>query len=303
MELKYPIAVDKISQELRYAGDVKNGRDCNCYCKLCKRNMIAINSGGKQRSHFRHEANSNCSASYESYIHWVTKETFKEISTLSLPDLTFLNLDIDFRRKLFQLFDFYNLPIRMRDQIKEYLISDINLKTKDFKVTSVEIEKEVKAKTGKVRIDIIVNFDGHKLFIEPYLTNPISEDKIKIIREIDTSTISICLKDFLIQKNNIFSKEELIYFLSHDLNSKRWEHHKINSQSFEKNLNKIKKVLEDNSLVLKEYFAKEKEFSTIQDEVAELLKETEKTFALIRIKNEMTEEIKKDLEDFEFNYD
>ena len=79
-ELKYPIAVDKVTQELRHAGDVKSGLDCDCYCKLCERNMIAINGGLKQRSHFRHEANSNCSVSYESYIHLVTKEVFREIS-------------------------------------------------------------------------------------------------------------------------------------------------------------------------------------------------------------------------------
>ncbi|MDI1254540.1 MAG: hypothetical protein PSV16_00440 [Flavobacterium sp.] len=284
MELKYPIAVDKISQELKYAGDVKNGLDCNCYCKLCERNMIAINSGGIQRSHFRHEANSNCSASYESYIHWVTKETFKEIPSLSLPDLTFLNLDIDFRRGLFQLFDFYRLPISFKNQIKEYLISEINTKTKDFKIKSVEIEKEVKAKTGKVRIDIIINFDGHKLFVEPYLTNPISADKLKLIREINTSTISICLKDFLKQKNNIFSKEELIHFLSHDLNSKLWEHHKINSRSFDIYLDKIRNLLEKNSTALKKYLAKEKELLTIQNELDELLKETEKIFTLVEPK-------------------
>jgi hypothetical protein len=298
-ELKYPIAVDKITQELRYAGEVKSGRDCDCYCKLCERNMIAINGGIKQRSHFRHEANSNCSASYESYIHWLTKEVFREISTLSLPDLSFLNLDIDFRRKLFQLFDQHNLPTFFRNQIKDYLITDINAKTKCFKIESVDIEKEIKTSNGKIRVDIVVNFGNSKLFIEPYFKNPISHEKLKLIEEIGISTVSISLSEFVIRNNLTFSKEELIDFLSNNLQAKSWAYHKINPTSFAKNLDFVKKIIKDKASTLNIYATKEKEIVTIDSEIIELTREQEKIFAIITEKRQHKEAIKKYLEDFD----
>lgn len=297
-ELKYPIAVDKLTQELRHAKDVKSGRDCDCYCKLCERNMIAINGGIKQRSHFRHESNSDCSASYESYIHWVTKEVFREITILSLPDLSFLNLDIDFRRKLFHLFDQHNLPTFFRNQIKDYLIADINLKTKCFKVESVDIEKEIKTTNGKIRVDIVINFGNSKLFIEPYFKNPISHEKLKLVEEIGISTVSISLSDFLRRNNQTFSKEELIDFLSNNLQAKSWDYHKINPTSFAKKLDFVKKMINDKASKLNVYATMEKEIVTIENEIIELTSEQEKIFTIITEKRQHKEAIKKHLEAF-----
>jgi hypothetical protein len=301
-ELKYPFAVDKYTQEFRYAGDVSSGNACNCYCKLCNRNMVAINNiNNTQRPHFRHEASSNCSASYESYIHWITKEIFKNISVLSLPDLSFLNLDKDFRRKLFQVFDNHNLPIPLRSRIKEHLIADINSKTKKFKVTSVDIEKEVATSTGKIRVDIILNFGNHKLFIEPYFSNPISFEKQKIIEEINISTISISLKEFLGKTSLNFSKEEFIDFLSNDLSSKTWIHHKINPTSSQKTLSKVEEMINDSSEALKTYKTKGKEMDEIEIEIGKLIEEKDCISKLILEKHLHKEAIRKYLDDMGFN--
>jgi len=283
-DLKFPIALEKITHELKDAIDVNTGLNCNCYCLMCDSNMVAVNAGTKQRPHFRHEVNSDCSGTYETYIHWLAKELFKEIKTLSLPDISFTQLDVDFRRKLFDLYDEFTLPIQFRTQLTEYLIRIINSKIKNINVDSVDIEKEFLSKSGNVRIDIVVNFGSNKLFIEPYFSNPISHDKLKILKEIDVSTISISLKEFINKKSHIFSKKDLKVFLFHNTMSKIWEHHKINPRNFIKILDDLRKDLNQNSETLKDYDEKYERLKNIDIEVNNLITEKERISNIIREK-------------------
>jgi len=69
-EIHFSIALEKGTNILVNATDVKNGKECNCYCASCKEDLVAVNQGIKQRPHFRHSSKSKCpfSQSYESYI-------------------------------------------------------------------------------------------------------------------------------------------------------------------------------------------------------------------------------------------
>ena len=96
-DIKYPIAVSKSTGTLIDAADAENGLSCNCYCKLCDEDMIAVNMGKKQRAHFRHDKNSNCTATYETYIHWLTKEIFKTIKQITLPEIMISYADCNFQ--------------------------------------------------------------------------------------------------------------------------------------------------------------------------------------------------------------
>lgn len=56
--LHIPIAVNRLTHELVNAKDVPNGLNCDCFCTMCKENLIAVNQEIKQRAHFRHSKNS-----------------------------------------------------------------------------------------------------------------------------------------------------------------------------------------------------------------------------------------------------
>ncbi|MCP2936044.1 competence protein CoiA, partial [Salmonella enterica subsp. enterica serovar Typhimurium] len=92
--MKLPIAINKTTNELVNAKDVPNGLACDCFCPGCGEDLIAVNEGKVKGPHFRHTT-SNCSigGNYESYIHWLSKEVFKHLDSITLPPIIFADVE------------------------------------------------------------------------------------------------------------------------------------------------------------------------------------------------------------------
>ncbi len=229
--IKIPIAKSRTTDKLLNIKDVQSGLKCNCYCDLCKGDLVAVNDeGNKQRPHFRHTAESNCAHnnSYESYIHWLTKEVFKEMSSISLPKIgvySLRNESEDYKEfineaKLF--FKAYNILLEIPNE--SYLYSIVLQPQKEFKITTVKTEVTYNSKYGYIKVDIVLSMGEQEFFIEPFFTNPIDDFKFKKIVDKDVSTLSLNLRNFVSVNQHLFTIEEFKAYLANDLKSKSWEY-------------------------------------------------------------------------------
>lgn len=251
--LMYPIALDKVTQTLVNIEDVVNGKACNCYCHECKQDMIAINNeNNKVRAHFRHDNNSNCSLSFESYLHWLTKEIFKETNVIKLPELesTILFPYITEHNKY--LFKKNNTPKFLEDKINYEILKDIKKRLVEIKYDKVEVEKEYQTSLGSIRVDVVLTFfreNGKEktIFIEPFMSNQIDNHKLEKLKELNISTLSINLNKFLNVKAFFFKKEELKNFLLKNILSKEWKHYNTNAILHRNFDPYIKKRIEENN--------------------------------------------------------
>jgi hypothetical protein len=230
-----PIAISNLTQKLVNANEVANGLECNCHCSKCNENLIAVNREVKQRPHFRHNKNSNCdfNQNYESYLHWLTKEIFKNIGKISLPPIRSNDLQHDFRIALqngaeikIAADDIADVDLYQYDDVDNFVrFSPRNIllqKVSIFKIESCSLEKTYKSKFGDVRVDIVASVGKNELFIEPFYLNMIDAEKLMKIINLDVSTISINLLQFIDQKQFLFTIEEITDFLRNDIQSKKW---------------------------------------------------------------------------------
>ncbi len=149
-EIRFPIATDKNSHRLVNAKDVLNGLACNCYCFECKQDLIAVNQERKQRAHFRHQKDSNCKMNYETFIHWVTKEVFKTLSSIKLPPVYLLDIKgtgySQFRKRISEFLSSNDISIEGLDD------ADFNLPRKIF-TTGLLLQNTFEAKIDSYLIE------------------------------------------------------------------------------------------------------------------------------------------------------
>jgi hypothetical protein len=269
-DLKYPIAKDKNSNALVSAKNVKNGINCNCVCFECNEDLIAINQGLKQRPHFRHISNSECKANFETYIHWLAKEVFKEIKEINLPEISEEVICSMIENDIENLHKLHKSPRQLQEKINRYVVDKIKSKFKNVKIKKVELEKAFKTNYGDVRIDIVLFFsnendDGKKLFIEPFFSNQVDAMKLSKLKDLDISTLSIDLYSFINKKGPYYTIEEFKLFLINGLYSKKWVHWKKNKLISDTELREIEKMIIKNSKLfnkkLSDYINTKKELS------------------------------------------
>lgn len=235
VNLRLPIAISNSTNELVNAKDVPNGLDCNCSCAMCGERLIAVNKEIKQRAHFRHKKDSLCelNGKYESYIHWLTKEVFKTINTISLPAIYSNHLRFEDRKSVHERasiqVEFDNDQGKKAitfDEIDDFVVyNPRNLllqKISTIEIQSCKIEKTYQSRHGEIRVDIVASSYGSDLFIEPYYLNKIDDNKLLKISNINTSTISINLLNFVDKHKFLFTVEEFKQFLMNDIRSKEW---------------------------------------------------------------------------------
>jgi hypothetical protein len=235
--IKIPIAISKNTGRLVNVIDVPNGLECNCYCAQCEESLIAVNREIKQKAHFRHKNNSHCefNKNFESYLHWLVKEVFKNINNVSLPPIKSTDIKndygLDLRKNISKyliknrLPDLINIPF---DEIENYpiLMTEYLLLQKSTKIqiSSCLTEKAYQSKFGDIKVDIVVFVENKELFIEPFYTHQIDDVKLQKIADLNISTISINLLKFIEDNDYLFTIQDFTNFLIDDLSSKKWEY-------------------------------------------------------------------------------
>jgi hypothetical protein len=212
--IKYPFAIQKSTNNIVDPSMVVNGLKCDCKCFSCDENLIAINKGKKQKSHFRHDVNGNCGSNLESFYHWASKEILKELNSIDIPEIS---LEFDDFPELQTILSNYGIP-------HEYTLrGKIILQEKTIlKIEKTHIEKVFNTSLGDIRADVAVENKNHFLLIEPYYKNPIDESKFEKLNLLDYSTLSISLLPFAQSNGFIFSLKTFKTFLSKDLSHKNW---------------------------------------------------------------------------------
>jgi len=190
-------------------------------CLECKENFIAVRK--HQTPHFKHKPNSKCKGNVETYIHWITKEVFKEIKEIELPEIFIYNLTENQREKFDNQINILiknnvprNLQIKFRKNLKKN-ISESGI----FRIEKIETEKEYKTPLGDVRIDIVITINNQEVFIEPFFSNQIDDFKRRKLTLLEKPTIAINLVTFINRFNYEYDLESLNDYLI-SKNSKYW---------------------------------------------------------------------------------
>jgi len=294
-----PIALSRETNKLVNAKDVLHGEDC--YCTECNGDLYAVNKEKIQRAHFRHKPDSNCKFknNYESYIHWLTKEVFKEIDTIELPVISTSDLGSlkpIFHKKLEAYFHANNLSNEISEVDLHYMIikSKVELQAKTkIKIDSCKIEVPYKTKDGDIKVDVVLYIGNQELFIEPYFTSKIDEDKHRKIADINISTISINLLDYVRKHAYLFTINDFKHFLMNNISSKKWEFIRVEKSkrliyiyNFDDIFNKeeIKKDIEEKKRTSELIKDKERQQYLLNKEI-EQLKEDKKKVNINRFFN------------------
>lgn len=273
----YPYAIELGSNKIVTPLEVENGKECNCICFHCKENLIAINNPtNKQKPHFRHDPNTNCEANFESYLHWLSKEVFKKIDGFYLPKIDLERIEQKIISTLLPLFNIHKTPKKLRELIVGDIIKNIT-EVEKVLIQRVEIEETFNSPIGNIRVDIVLRFTNKKgeeriLFIEPFLTNQIDTQKLSKLRNINISTISINLQNFIAKKSRFFKLSELRAFLVNDINSKKWEYFSLERILSNQKIELIKQRIASNENQIKDFERKKGEINSVYREINELEK-------------------------------
>lgn len=287
-EIKYPIALHKSTGNLVGVKDAENGINCNCICFSCRGEMVAINKGIIKEHHFRHHSTSNCSATYEHYIHWLSKEVFKSLDYIILPPIYADKLDFEdnliYSKAVNKELRSYNFKkAELIDNSRRILLQE----EQKLEISDFLIEKEFKSEIGNIIADIVLKFGKVELIIEPFFTNEIDELKFKKLKYIDKTTISLNLIDFINDKSHIFELEDFKKYIRDEIDNKEWIYFRKNKKEklekiyltkFSKTLQesqKEKEIYLENIIVVDELENKKIQLIIKQEELNEELNEIE----------------------------
>ena len=229
--IKYSIAFNSNTNKLVEINNITSTNNKNLICKGCEGELIAVIN--HNTPHFRH--NVDCNASSETYIHWVCKEIFRTLSKIELPEFLIQDLSSEYRHEFQAKKNAIieeKVPITLRTEFKKVLKKEL-VESKDYLITKIDIEETYKSKFGDVKIDMVACSKDNIIFIEPFLSNPISEEKEKKLKEIDITTLSIDLNLFIDNYGWDFKLEKLRKYLISKL-YKKWSY--LNKNTFKEYL-------------------------------------------------------------------
>ena len=196
INVKYPIAFHKLIKKLIHISEVTDDNVTALICGECKEDFIVVRN--HNTPHFRHKSTTKCKGSYETYLHWVTKEVFKEIKEIELPKifkediLKYLRVRLD--NKVNKLVE-DNVPKHFHSKFKAGLKGNLS-DSVIVKIDKIETEKDYDTFLGDVRIDIVAKINSEELFIEPFFSSPIIEIKEKKLSLLAIPTLIIDLNSF-----------------------------------------------------------------------------------------------------------
>lgn len=293
--IKYPFAIFTETGSTVHASDVPNGLNCNCHCPFCSEKLIAINNeGNKREDHFRHRADTNCKADYETFIHWLSKHVVKNLKYITLPaiDTSDIRFDSEFLTE--------RNGILKKHGLDPYLLNPRTEKVQPpMKIPITDCKNEVWFKTnlGAVKPDIVIYYEDNEFFIEPFFTNPISDEKHQKLVQLNKSVLAINLGSFVERNGPVFTLEKFITFLQDETRSKKWV--VIRKEKIEKlkqtYLVELEKQLLLKSEIITEYKDLEKAIANFYSEIGEHNKQIQKLHENIAVIQNRRKEIEADL--------
>lgn len=219
--IKYPVAYNFKKNSIVAIKEVTKENKLNLICPECRNNFIAVLN--HRTPHFKHKPHSTCKGSPESYLHWLTKEVFKRIKEIEIPELLIDDLPEKHRQKFQYKYNKIidaNVPESFRAIFKKGLKKELSISTK-ISIDKYDIEKEFKTKLGNIVVDIVAEIKTKKIFIEPYFSNPIDVEKKEKLSIINIPTFSINLLKFIDFYGQNYSIKSLKnYLISKE--SKNW---------------------------------------------------------------------------------
>lgn len=276
--IKYPIAFNNETKELVNISDVNSENKKDLICNDCKECFNCILN--HTTPHFRHKPGSNCQGNVESYLHWLTKECFRLIKEIELPEIFKSNLD----EKIQDNFDTqvsslikHNVPQNLIFEFKKNLKKNLSDSGK-YRIEKVDIEKGFKTNIEDVRVDIVATINSQELFIEPHYMNPIDLDKRRKLELIEIPTLSIDLMPFIHKFDYKYKVEDLVNYLI-SKNGKYWTfNRKDKIEKLIKNyLNYVKKEISKNQEHFNNHLSVIKEITEIGIKVESLEKKIRPT--------------------------
>lgn len=239
-DVKYPIAFDSLNEELVDIGCLSEKNRAYMICPECCGRFVGVINHATP--HFKHYGDYECSGTVESYIHKIVKQLFKKVSDFELPELLIKDLPEEhlrnFRQMRSRLLDL-NIPLNQQREFINRLKKNLT-EVKTVKIDNVEIERTIKTAKGDIRVDVVAHLGNKMLFIEPYYSNPINDDKKEKIKATNIPTLSISLMEFIRFTNFKFSLSDLKEWLFID-NSKDWVY--LNEGIYKKHINRYEKYL------------------------------------------------------------
>ena len=211
--ITYPVAYNFKNNSIIDITDVTEDNKSDLSCPQCKEKFIPVLN--HQSPHFKHKPNINCTGSLESYLHWLTKEVFKQIKEVEIPEINDDDLPEKSRQKFQQVYNNIvdsNISASFRGLFREGLNKNL-CESKIVSIDKYDIEKIFKTEYGEIRADIVGVSNKRKIIIEPFFTNPIDQKKKKKLSSLNISTLSIDLNYFLSNYEKKLSLESLKKFL------------------------------------------------------------------------------------------
>ena len=292
--IKYSIAFNNNTNKLVEIHNLTSTNNKNLICKGCEGELIAVIK--HKTPHFRHKV--ECNASSETYIHWVCKEIFRTLSKIELPEFLIQDLSSEYRHEFQAKKNAIieeKVPVTLRTEFKNVLKKEL-MESKDYLITKIDIEEKYKSKFGDVKIDIVACSKDNIIFIEPFLSNPISEEKEKKLKEIDITTLSIDLNLFIDHYGCDFKLEKLRKYLI-SKRYKKWSY--LNKNTFKEYLLNYEKhilsmvdyykdEINDHEEKIEHIEELEKDYTKLSDEInSRKIKFDELSNEINKLKNEI----------------
>lgn len=185
------------NKKLVHISEVSRGNACECICVVCLQPLLA-KKGSERKHHFAHVVDSNCHGAAETVLHLLAKELICALTSIAIPKYDFVIERITKR----------GATVRHEQTV---------VKGGMVNIDSVVAEK---SEQGFVP-DIIIKSGSKKLIVEIAVTNKVSRQKMRRIRQGDFPAIEIRLD----LSDALLTRDELRQKLKDDSESKFWLFH------------------------------------------------------------------------------
>ena len=153
--------------------EVPSGLACNCFCADCGGRFVAVQPNNKRQWHFRHYRKpANCGGSFESAVHMMAKKVLLQSKCLMLPYLTVR-------------------PYRDLREVGTRVTQEETVVGRQL-VHFDQVKDEVRG-MGERRPDIVMWKGDRRLLVEIVVTNDLSDEKRRWIRQNDLATVRVDL--------------------------------------------------------------------------------------------------------------